>query len=672
MAVIPLYLARRGAAYGLSPLVAIGRRQSVLATSSYNPLTFPKPSNFLSPRQFWLSLPHYSQHTQLTAALGWRWAHNDSNYRRRHPLPFPEEERGGEGGRGSRDPHQWSWLPLYTAVAVLAYLLTSSVEPVPEISFPFFLQHMLYAGEVHHLVVNSQRDRVFVHLHSGAVVNGWEVRRYGPQFMFTVSGVDSLEARLRAAQEELGVPPSNWVPVMYKAQSDTFALVLAALSTLLILRIVFHFLFPRGSGSAGQSGSGVSINPFAYMSRARTTVVQEPGQGSVRFTDVAGMTEAKAEVMEFVDFLRHPLKYSDLGAKIPRGALLYGPPGTGKTLLARAVATEAGVPFISIAGSDFVEMFAGVGSARVRDLFRQARESAPCMVYIDELDAVGRSRKGGAAEGHHEQESTLNQLLVEMDGIDSVQRVVILASTNRVDILDQALLRPGRFDRQIAIDLPTLPERKAIFDVYLRKVLLEGPVVSYSARLAALTPGHSGADIANIVNEAALHAAREKGAAVTQRDFEYAVERVVAGMEKKTGVLSPEERKVVAYHEAGHALLGWLLEHTDPVLKVSIAPRTKGVLGFAQHLPSEQRLFSKEQLFDRMCVLLGGRMAEAISFRKISTGAGDDLQKVTRLAYGQVAEAGMSDIVGHVSLSSNTAGRRPYSKWLAAQVDREV
>jgi spastic paraplegia protein 7 len=294
------------------------------------------------------------------------------------------------------------------------------------------------------------------------------------------------------------------------------------------------------------------------------------------------------------------------------------------------------------------------------------------MVYIDELDAVGRSRKGGAAEGHHEQESTLNQLLVVMDGIDSVQRVVILASTNRVDILDQALLRPGRFDRQIAIDLPTLPERKAIFDVYLRKVLLEGPVVSYSARLAALTPGHSGADIANIVNEAALHAAREKGAAVTQRDFEYAVERVVAGMEKKTGVLSPEERKVVAYHEAGHALLGWLLEHTDPVLKVSIAPRTKGVLGFAQHLPSEQRLFSKEQLFDRMCVLLGGRMAEAISFRKISTGAGDDLQKVTRLAYGQVAEAGMSDIVGHVSLSSNTAGRRPYSKWLAAQVDREV
>ncbi|XP_003391631.2 PREDICTED: paraplegin-like, partial [Amphimedon queenslandica] len=346
---------------------------------------------------------------------------------------------------------------------------------------------------------------------------------------------------------------------------------------------------------------------------------------------------------------------------------------TGKTLLARAIAGEASVPFISIAGPDFVEMFAGVGSARVRDLFDQARKSAPCILYVDEIDAVGRSRQSGASvEGTSEQENTLNQLLVEMDGINPLEGVVVLASTNRVDILDQALLRPGRFDRQISIDLPTLPERKAIFEVYLKKILLEKSFEEYSGRLAALTPGHSGADIANVVNEAALHAAREQGSKVTEDDFEYAIERVIAGMQKKNSALSSEEREVIAYHEAGHTIVGWLLEHTDPVLKVSIVPRTKGILGFAQYLPMEQRLHTKEQLFDRMTLALGGRAAEAITFRRITTGAQDDLLKVTDMAYKQISEYGMSTKIGNISLPVTRPlepSKRFYSNKLAKEID---
>lgn len=416
-----------------------------------------------------------------------RCASDDKHYRRTNPLPEEEGEEEGE-----QQPHnEWSWLPLYTIIAALAYILTSSAEPVPEISFPFFLQHMLYAGEVQRLEVNSTRDRVYVYLHYGALINGREIRRYGPQFMFTISGVDSLEAKLNQAQDELGILPSDRIPVNYRAQSETMALVMAAAVTMAIIWVVFYFVIRRNG--AGKSGKGpISLNPFSYMSQARTTIITEPTQGSVRFSEVAGMEEAKEEVMEFIDYLRHPKRYSELGARIPKGALLHGPPGTGKTLLARAIASEASVPFLSIAGSDFVEMFAGVGSARVRDLFSQARKHAPCIVYIDEIDAVGRSRRSGAIEGHNEQENTLNQLLVEMDGINPLEGVVMLASTNRVDILDQALLRPGRFDRQISIDLPTLPERKAIFEVYLRKVLLEKSVESYSSRLAALTPGQSG------------------------------------------------------------------------------------------------------------------------------------------------------------------------------------
>jgi spastic paraplegia protein 7 len=392
----------------------------------------------------------------------------------------------------------------------------------------------------------------------------------------------------------------------------------------------------------------------------------------VKFSDVAGMEEAKVEVMEFVDYLKAPQRFTQLGARIPKGALLTGPPGTGKTLLAKAVASEAAVPFISVAGPDFVEIFGGIGAARVRDLFAQARKHVPCIVYIDEIDAVGKARASSGMEDHMEMESTLNQLLVEMDGINELEGVVVMASTNRPAVLDQALLRPGRFDRQINIDLPTLIERQAIFELHLRDYLLAQPLKAYSRRLAALTPGHSGADIANICNEAALHAARHQKKLIDSDNFEYAVERVIAGMEKKSNVMSAAEREVVAYHEAGHALVGWMLKHTDPVLKVSIVPRTKGPLGYAQILPSDQKFYNTDQLFDRMCMLLGGRAAEALVFRRITTGASDDLKRVSEVAYTQIQVFGMNPTIGHVSYpikKSIDFAKKPFSQKLSKMID---
>ncbi|KIH61627.1 ATP-dependent metallopeptidase HflB [Ancylostoma duodenale] len=357
----------------------------------------------------------------------------------------------------------------------------------------------------------------------------------------------------------------------------------------------------------------------------------------VSFKDVAGCEEAKIEIMEFVNFLKNPQQYKDLGAKIPKGAILTGPPGTGKTLLAKATAGEANVPFITVSGSEFLEMFVGVGPARVRDMFAMARKNSPCILFIDEIDAVGRKRGGkGGMGGHSEQENTLNQLLVEMDGFSTEESsVIVVAATNRVDILDSALLRPGRFDRQIYVPVPDIKGRASIFRVHLGPLKTSLDKVQLSRKLAAHTPGFSGADISNVCNEAALIAARDAAEEISQKNFEQAIERVVAGMEKKSQVLQPEEKKTVAYHEAGHAIAGWFLEYADPLLKVSIIPRGKG-LGYAQYLPKEQYLYSKEQLLDRMCMTLGGRVSEEIFFGRITTGAQDDLQKVTQMAYAQV------------------------------------
>lgn len=411
------------------------------------------------------------------------------------------------------------------------------------------------------------------------------------------------------------------------------------------------------------------------IGKTNARVITTQMKTGTTFSDVAGMDEAKQEIMEFVSFLKNPDKYKRLGAKIPKGALLVGPPGTGKTLIARATAGEAGVPFFSISGSDFIEMFVGVGPSRVRDLFAQARENAPCIIFIDEIDAVGRARSRGAFH-NDERENTLNQLLVEMDGFSTTAGVVVLAGTNRADVLDKALLRPGRFDRQIYIDKPDIKGRRDIFRVHLKPLKLADPVEDVSRRLATLTPGFAGADIANVCNEGALIAARKSKKTVDLGDLEAAIERVIAGLEKKNRILSPEEKKIVAYHEAGHATVGWFMEHSDPLLKVSIIPRGSAALGYAQYQPRDQYLYTREQLMDRMCLMLGGRIAESIIFGKISTGAQDDLEKVTKLAYSQVTQFGMNDRVGLLSFPTpredQISVNKPYSQYTHQIIDEEV
>src|SRR5690606_8470301 len=400
------------------------------------------------------------------------------------------------------------------------------------------------------------------------------------------------------------------------------------------------------------------------------------GDQQLTFKDVAGLDEAKEEVVEIVEFLKNPKKFTKLGGKLPKGVLLVGPPGTGKTLLAKAVAGEAGVPFFSLSGSDFVEMFVGVGAARVRDLFRQAKEKAPCIIFIDEIDAIGRSRGRGIMMGaNDERENTLNQLLVEMDGFNTDNGVIIMAATNRPDVLDSALLRPGRFDRQILIDKPDRLEREEIFKVHTRNLILSDD--TNLEVLASQTPGFAGAEIANVCNEAALLAARQDKEAVTMEDFEQAIDRVIAGLEKKNKIISPEERKIIAFHEAGHAIVGWFLEHTDPVVKVSIVPRGLAALGYAQYLPEERYLYTREALIDRMTMAIGGRVAEEIVFGRISTGAQNDLERITKMAYAMVVDYGMSERVGYVSFnlsggSESPVFDKPYSEETARIIDEEV
>lgn len=490
----------------------------------------------------------------------------------------------------------------------------------------------------------------------------------GPTYRIEdIGDYQTFKEQIDQAQKEL--PADKQIVINSTIRENYFDGILSWIFLLILFGVFWYFLMRRMSGG-GAGGAGQIFN----IGKSRAQLFDKDTKVNITFKDVAGLEEAKVEVMEVVDFLKNPKKYSDLGGKIPKGVLLVGPPGTGKTLLAKAVAGEAEVPFFSLSGSDFVEMFVGVGASRVRDLFRQAKEKAPCIIFIDEIDAVGRARGKSLIQGSNdERENTLNQLLTEMDGFQTDAGVIILAATNRPDILDPALLRPGRFDRQISIDKPDLHGREDIFNVHLKKIKL-APDLDVK-RLAAQTPGFAGAEIANVCNEAALIAARRNKSFVELQDFQDAIDRVIGGLEKKNKLISPEEKEIVAYHEAGHAVVGWFLENADPLVKVSIVPRGIAALGYAQYLPKEQYLYRTEQLLDTMCMALGGRVAEDVFFGKVSTGAQNDLERITKMAYAMVTIYGMNNRIGNVSFHDpqNEYGfTKPYSDETARMIDEEV
>ncbi|MDO7885869.1 ATP-dependent zinc metalloprotease FtsH [Hymenobacter cheonanensis] len=538
-------------------------------------------------------------------------------------------------------------------------------------------EQMLAAGDVHDVsLVNSTRT-VEVGLTAAALqkpeyARDLAARRgpfadHGAQYYFPIfdakyfqEQLDKLQAN-KPREQRLQLEPVDRV---------TLGEIISSYGLIILSIILFVFLMRRMSSAGGPGGQIFNIG------KSRAALFEGGDKVKITFKDVAGLEEAKEEVQEIVEFLKNPSKFTILGGKIPKGALLVGPPGTGKTLLAKAVAGEADVPFFSLSGSDFVEMFVGVGAARVRDLFKQAKAKAPCIIFIDEIDAVGRSRsKGSMPGGNDERENTLNSLLVEMDGFGTDSGVIILAATNRPDTLDSALLRPGRFDRQISIDKPDINGRTQIFQVHLKPLTL-GPDVD-AKKLSAQTPGFAGAEIANVCNEAALIAARRDKKFITNQDFTDAIDRVIGGLEKKNKIISPGEKRIVAYHEAGHAIAGWFLEHTDPLVKVSIVPRGVAALGYAQYLPKEQFLYNTEQLIDEMCMALGGRAAEELVFGKISTGALSDLERITKMAYSIVTMYGMNTKLGNVSFydskGQNEYGfSKPYSEATSQMIDEEV
>jgi AFG3 family protein len=540
---------------------------------------------------------------------------------------------------------------------------------------------MIMTNDVEKIVVVN-KEKAEVYLKKEAVKNdkykdlkdrGLFGDDVGPHYYFEIGDVNQFSTDLNAARalyEKANPGQTIQVPVEYVTQRNYFGDILGWILPILLLIGFWMFVMRKMGGGAGGAG-GQIFN----IGKSKAQLFDKENLVKITFKDVAGLDEAKVEIMEIVDFLKNPKKYTNLGGKIPKGALLVGPPGTGKTLLAKAVAGEAGVPFFSLSGSDFVEMFVGVGASRVRDLFRQAKEKAPCIIFIDEIDAVGRARGRNAIQGgNDERENTLNQLLTEMDGFATDSGVIILAATNRPDILDSALLRPGRFDRQISIDKPDLTGREEIFKVHLKPLKL-GEDVS-AAKLAVQTVGFAGADIANICNEAALIAARRNKEKIDMQDFLDAVDRVVGGLEKKNKIITPNEKQVIAYHEAGHASISWLLEHAHPLIKVTIVPRGQS-LGAAWYLPNERQITTTEQLLDEMCATLGGRASEEVIFGKISTGALSDLEKVTKQAYAMISMYGLNDKIGNISYYDSQGNNeygftKPYSEKTAQTIDEEV
>ena len=568
----------------------------------------------------------------------------------------------------------WMWIYGIIAVMILGWYFLNGGSDAPLPSDWTAVEKMVEQGEVEKIqVVNREEAQVF--LKKEAIEkyrNDAEQPLYrhmpeqGIQLIFTIGSVDSFREDLKEVEQRTGTE----IPVVYETQRNNWTNILVNVLPWVLIIGVWIFLMRSMARGGGGAGGGIM-----NVGKAKAQVFDKDNAKRVTFKDVAGLAEAKVEIMEIVDFLKKADKYRELGAKIPKGALLVGPPGTGKTLLAKAVAGEANVPFLSISGSDFVEMFVGVGASRVRDLFEQAKQKAPCILFIDEIDAIGRARgKNAGFSGNDERENTLNQLLTEMDGFQTNTGVIVLAATNRVDILDKALMRAGRFDRQIEVGLPDVKEREEIFDVHLRPLKLD-PELDRTF-LAKQTPGFSGADIANVCNEAALIAARHNKKYVSREDFLAAIDRIIGGLERKNKIISDEEKRVIAYHEAGHATVSWILENASPLIKVTIIPRGKS-LGAAWYLPEERQITTREQMMDELAAMLGGRVSEQINFGEVSTGALNDLERATKMAYAMVAYYGMSEKVGTISYYDSTgqsdmALTKPYSELTAQQIDAEA
>ncbi|KAL9612897.1 MAG: hypothetical protein Q9167_002530 [Letrouitia subvulpina] len=559
-------------------------------------------------------------------------------------------------------------LLLLTFLGYMAYRAIVPSENSKDITWQEFRTTFFDKGLVEKLtVINKSRVRVELHREATGAMYPESPAQHGNfHYYFSIGSVEAFERKLDSAQQELGIPQGERIPVAYREETSWTSTLMYFAPVLLLIGLPYLLSRRSGGMPGGQSG-------LFGMGRSRAKRFNHETDVKVKFKDVAGMDEAKAEIMEFVSFLREPGQYARLGAKIPRGAILSGPPGTGKTLLAKATAGESGVPFFSVSGSEFVEMFVGVGPSRVRDLFANARKNTPCIIFVDEIDAIGKKRGQGIYGGDSEREATLNQILTEMDGFNTSEQVVVLAGTNRPDVLDNALMRPGRFDRHINIDTPTMEGRKQIFKVHLGKIITDEDVEYLTGRLAALTPGFSGADIANCVNEAALAAARGNASKVVMSHFETAIERVIGGLENKSRVLNPDEKRVVAYHEAGHAICGWFFKYADPLLKVSIIPRGRG-LGYAQMLPnSESYLMNVNQLMDRMAMTLGGRVSEELHFDTVTSGASDDFNKVTRMATAMVTKWGMSRKIGFLYFEEDDQKlHKPFSEETARNIDQEV
>jgi len=585
---------------------------------------------------------------------------------------------------GNSDPNQKKgpkfniyWIYGLIMLVILSVLYGGNLNSVnSEHSFQDFVAYDM-KGQVSKLkVINN--DHVEVYLKKGVPLPQAPGTRLQPAdqtsndkitaFEFKIGTIEQFNKDLAEAEKNL--PVEARAPVFYDQQGDYMHILLTTFLLPIILLVAMYFLVFRKMGAGGGGGAGGGI---FNIGKSKAQLFEKGTRVNITFSDVAGLDEAKVEVMEIVDFLKNPKKYTALGGKIPKGALLVGPPGTGKTLLAKAMAGEAQVPFFSMSGSDFVELFVGVGASRVRDLFKQAREKAPCIVFIDEIDAIGRARGKNMVMSNDERENTLNQLLVEMDGFSGDTGIIVLAATNRPDVLDTALLRPGRFDRQISIDIPDVKGREKIFDVHLKPIKRSKDL--NIKKLAVQTPGFAGADIANICNEAALIAARKGKTEVDMSDFNDAIDRVIGGLEKKNKIILPEEKRIIAYHEAGHAVSGWYLEHAHPLVKVTIVPRGVAALGYAQYLPKEMYIRTTDHLMDDMCMSLGGRAVEEIVFGKISTGALSDLQHVTSAAYAMVSMYGMNEAIGNISFydpQNENSFSKPYSEETGKMIDNEV